>query len=674
MNNLSQGRMQHAPVGLASYNQFISWRPVPLVGGKTDKVPCDQFGNDIDAHDRRHWLPFEAVCPRPWGLGFVLTEEDDLFCIDIDDAWNMMTGQWSQLAVDVMAMFPHAYTEVSYSGTGLHIIARGSRVLPVGHRTKRKGLKLEVYTRGRFIALTGHMAQGDASIDYGPQLLGLMHHFQIPLEPVKLEFDEGRDPRWLGPEDDDELLAMALAQRPTNAQMFGDKPTFRELWEFDAAALARKVPAITQRADGLPFDYSTVDASLMANLSYFTGRDQMRMVRLFERWKGFRREHYAGRNEYRLGRVLSVGCGNPNVMQRGPGERALQPASLTPPSPGGARPLCTSLLTLRNGAQIADTDHPPQQWLVDDMMPEGCHLLIGKPKKGKSWMSLQLAIAVATGTEFMGQECKQGRVLYLALEDTERRIKSRLRATCKALGIDYRAAGGQILFGTSADNIPTADKGLYEMIAQALDADPLIKLVIIDTLHKARPQPIKGEGIYAYDRRCVDPLTDILNTRPGRSMLIVHHATKNVPEDPYDMASGSMGLTGACDGGLFLAVNGTGQTVLYINCRDGEGSIELAIKLSDAHWENMGDADVAGLSDVRVKVIQAMQKYSFAVGPKEIADEIGEPAINVRKRLRSMAAANQVIKEAYGKYRLTPVAMQLGIAPSESVPKSTGQV
>jgi hypothetical protein len=366
--------------------------------------------------------------------------------------------------------------------------------------------------------------------------------------------------------------------------------------------------------------------------------------------------------------------GNPNVLkrrdQRGPNE-VQTPLTNTPAPPGGARPLCTSLLALTNGAVIADTDYPELKYLVEDMIPEGCHLLIGKPKKGKSWMSLQLAVATATGTDFMGQECQQGRVMYLALEDTKRRIKSRLRATCKALGIDYRTAGGQILFGTSEDNIPTADKGLYDMIAQALDADPKIKLVIIDTLHKARPQPGKGEGVYAYDRRCVDPLTQILNERPGRSMLIVHHATKNVPEDPYDMASGSMGLTGACDGGLFLAVNGAGQTVLYVNCRDGEGSFELALKLSDAHWENLGDAETAGISDIRAKIIHMMSKYSFPVGPKEIADEIGEPAVNVRKRLRSMAAANQVSKEAYGKYRLTPVTMNLGLAPTESVPSVT---
>lgn len=671
MNNLSQGRMQHAPAGLASYNQFISWRPVPIAGGKTDKLPCDAFGNDIDAHQRGHWASWEAVCSRQWGVGLVLTEQDDLFCIDIDDAYNMATGQWSQLAVDVMANFPHAYTEVSYSGTGLHIIARGARALPLGHRTKIKGLKLEVYTRWRFIALTGHMARGDASIDYGPQLLGLMHHYKIPLETTKMEWDEGRDPRWLGPEDDDALLAMAITQRPTNAQMFGGKATFRELWEMDEAALVRKMPAKGERADGKLFDYSDVEASLAANLSYFTGRDVPRMVRLFKRWKGYRADVLEARGERKLGLAIGCGAGNPNVMQRGPGEQQMQqPAQMVPPPPSGARPVCADLLGLWSGEAIADTDYPEQQWLVEDMIPEGCHLLIGKPKKGKSWMTLQLAVAVATGVDFMGHQTKRGRVLYLALEDNKRRVKSRLRKTCEALKVDYRAAGGQILFGTLEDGIPTADGGLFDMIASALDRDPSIVLVVVDVLHKARPQPMKGEGIYAHDRRSVDPFTEMLAPRPGRSMMIVHHSKKSTSEDPYDMASGSMGLTGACDGGLFLASVTDGQTVLHINCRDGDGALELAVKLGDASWECLGDADIAGLSDTRVKIIHAMSKYAFAVAPKDIAESSGIDANTVKQRLRGMGKDGLVLKQGHGKYVLTPKAMGMGLipAPITSVP------
>jgi hypothetical protein len=606
-------------------------------------------------------MSWEDAASSAFGVGFVFTENDPFFCVDVDGAFNMASGQWSPLACEVMVTFPDALWEVSHSGTGLHVIARGAQALPPSHQTRRKGLPLEVYSRKRFIALTGFNMRGDAGHDYGPALVGFMQRQALPLERPEVVFEEGRDPAWSGPEDDDELLAYALAQRPsTAAKAFGVQATFKHIWEMDEKVLAT---AYTQpgRADGLAFNYSDVEAALAAHLSYFTGRDLPRMRRLFERWPGYRREKMEARGGDLLRRALTCGLQNPRVLNRPPPPQA---AHLTPPPPGGARPLCSNLFNLLNGQVIADTDYPELPWLVEDLVPEGCHLLVGKPKKGKSWMSLQLAIATATGTEFMGHQCKQGRVMYLALEDTPRRIKKRLRQCCEALGVDYRRAGGQILFGTTADNIPTADAGLYDMIAQALDADPTITLVIVDTLHKARPQPARNEGVYAYDRRCVDPLTDILNSRPGRSMLIVHHAAKNAREDPHDMASGSLGLTGACDGGLFLASGLDGQTILHVNCRDGEGALELSVKLSNAHWDYLGDPETVGMSDSRAKLIHTIGKYAMGASPKTIAEDSGIDANTVKQHLMRMSKAGLVIKDGRATYKLTPKAEQIGLVPA----------
>jgi len=658
MYNLHQGRIQHAPVGLASYRQFISWFTVPLPNNKTDKIPCDLYGNTIDAHDPTKWMSWEVVCTGRFPVGFVLTDADDIACIDIDDAYDMATGQWSTLALDVMAMFPDAYVEVSHSGTGLHIMFMGASTLPRDHGIKRKGLKLEVYTRGRFIALTGYQARGRVDVNYGPQLLALMHRYGMPLERPVVTFEEGRDPKWSGPENDDELLDLALNQRPTNAQMFGNKPTFKELWEFDIDALARKVPAVTLRADGMPFDYSTVDASLMANLSYFTGRDEPRMVRLFERWKGYRQAHYEGKGSYRLSRVVQVGAGNPNVMSRdmrGPGERSLVPAL--------KRPMCSDLLTLRNGNMIAALDLPPLQYLADEFMPMGCWLIVGPPKRGKTWMMLDLAVAVATGTEFLGFKCDQGRVLYLALEENDRRVQDRIVKLARQRGLNPRQALGQVLFGTISDDIPTADGGLYDMIAKILDDDPSIKLLIVDTLHKARPMQKNGENSYVYDRRCIDPFTDMLATRPGRSIVMIHHTKKSKTTDPYEMANGSMGLTGAADGHIFLLPDDQGQMVMHMQGRDCD-QIEWAVKMTGCQWEVIGDPDSAGMSDTRAKILAAMRKFTLPVSPKEISEAAEIDANTVKQRLRGMCKDGFVMKQGYGKYVLTPKATTLGIAPT----------
>lgn len=59
----------------------------------------------------------------------------------------------------------------------------------------------------------------------------------------------------------------------------------------------------------------------------------------------------------------------------------------------------------------------PIDFLVDGLFAQGLYILGGSPKVGKSWLALQLCLAVCTGTPFLGRPTRQGEVLYLALED-----------------------------------------------------------------------------------------------------------------------------------------------------------------------------------------------------------------------------------------------------------------
>ena len=72
----------------------------------------------------------------------------------------------------------------------------------------------------------------------------------------------------------------------------------------------------------------------------------------------------------------------------------------------------------------------PIDFLVDGLFAQGLYILGGSPKVGKSWLALQLCLAVCTGTPFLGRKTQQGEVLYLALEDGPQRLHSRaLRLT-----------------------------------------------------------------------------------------------------------------------------------------------------------------------------------------------------------------------------------------------------
>lgn len=83
---------------------------------------------------------------------------------------------------------------------------------------------------------------------------------------------------------------------------------------------------------------------------------------------------------------------------------------------------------LYEGISAYELDHkefPPVNWAVPDLIPEGVTILSGKPKIGKSWLMLNIAIAVASGGMALGKtKCEQGKVLYAANEDNQRRLKN----------------------------------------------------------------------------------------------------------------------------------------------------------------------------------------------------------------------------------------------------------
>src|SRR3712207_941948 len=76
----------------------------------------------------------------------------------------------------------------------------------------------------------------------------------------------------------------------------------------------------------------------------------------------------------------------------------------------------------------------PLRWIVPEIIPEGLTLLAGPPKIRKSWLCLDLALAVAGYGHFLDEvELETGDVLYLALDDTHRRLQERSQ---RLLGAD----------------------------------------------------------------------------------------------------------------------------------------------------------------------------------------------------------------------------------------------
>jgi len=83
---------------------------------------------------------------------------------------------------------------------------------------------------------------------------------------------------------------------------------------------------------------------------------------------------------------------------------------------------------------------PARDWLVKDLaitVPEEPIILFGSPGKGKSWVAIELAIAVATGTPFCGfAPARRGKVLYLDLEQGDYSIRQRIQQLMRGRSLD----------------------------------------------------------------------------------------------------------------------------------------------------------------------------------------------------------------------------------------------
>lgn len=314
-----------------------------------------------------------------------------------------------------------------------------------------------------------------------------------------------------------------------------------------------------------------------------------------------------------------------------------------------------------SAAQLQTLTLPDPIWTADGILAAGATLLCGKSKIGKSWLSLGLALAVATGGPALGgYTCtKQGDVLYLALEDTWQRLRDRI---------------GQIMADGTPWPLcldlwrewPTLDEGCAESIDRWAQQHPKARLVIVDTLAKVRGSAAAGgEGnFYQADYHDVARLKRIADRR-GLTVLIVHHLRKAAStDDPFEEISGTTGIIGAADdalilkadaslGGAPLAMEAPKPYTLYLRGRNIE-EMTLAMRFDKALgiFTALGDHDEVTRSELQMAVIEAIRLNGAPMSAKQISVELDRDYEATRRLISRMVAMSHLARLSQGKYAL----------------------
>jgi AAA domain len=215
-----------------------------------------------------------------------------------------------------------------------------------------------------------------------------------------------------------------------------------------------------------------------------------------------------------------------------------------------------------SAVELMEATFPEPRFIVDGLLPDGVAMLAGKSKMGKSWLAMQIAVAIASGRPALGQyPVDRGEVLYLALEDRQRRLQARMRAVLQG-----QPAPAGLYFETEW---PRLNDGGADKLISWLDDHPAAKAVMIDVWVKVRaPTGNSKANIYEIDYAALEPLRRIVAER-GILLLLLHHFRKGDADDPLDLISGSTGIAGSCDTLLILKrERGKAEAFLYVTGRD----------------------------------------------------------------------------------------------------------
>lgn len=188
-----------------------------------------------------------------------------------------------------------------------------------------------------------------------------------------------------------------------------------------------------------------------------------------------------------------------------------------------------------NGRTIMTTEWPEIIWAIPGIFPAGLTIFAGKSKLGKSWFMMQAALSVSTGGMFLDRQIEQGKVGYLALEDSERRIKSRMKIQGWPIEAQQQV---EFMFAKRfGEEIGKIDQDGATKLARYIENHGF-RMVVIDTFSRA----MGGDQNDVREMTAwLSPL-QIVAQELNIAVIMIDHHKKSVGE--YDATTDILGSTG----------------------------------------------------------------------------------------------------------------------------------
>ncbi len=268
-----------------------------------------------------------------------------------------------------------------------------------------------------------------------------------------------------------------------------------------------------------------------------------------------------------------------------------------------------------------DIQPPEQRWLIEDLWAaEAVGIVGGEPKCGKSFLALDLAVAVASGTPCLRRfpATQTGRVLLFAAEDALHVVRARLAGIARAAGVVFETLDIQVITAPTVRlDLPADQDRLRETVAllrpTLLVLDPFVRLHRIDENAAAEVAPV-----LAYLRE--------LERHFHTAVLLVHHARKGAAHARAGQAlRGSSELHAWGDSNLYLRRRGD-TLCLAIEHRAAPSREGLVVEL-----RAQGEALALHLVDGELSGDRVLTPPPLALGER-IEHALGEAATPLTRR------------------------------------------